>query len=219
MRRWVIFVAAVVLSLLVLFVIRTQGYVKGTEFAPTHFQTREFSFYEIPFLHLQITPIWRKGTSYPSITYVRQSSLIPIAKGAPTDDQWHLVQISRGLSGTTPADAELLISRFQFYGSSGYWKQWSIDHPKKAAILWPVVQRLAKRELYVLTPLVFEIAQEENDVAKFALQIDRLLQREYLSIVRDMREAGRDKLAEALLDEAVSEYPDSTDLAKLKQAS
>ena len=82
------------LLIFVLFiVIRTQGFVSGQEFSPTHFQQREFSFYEIPLIHLQITPIKRSGSTPSTATYVRQNS----ADHAPyrRPHHWHLVSLSR----------------------------------------------------------------------------------------------------------------------------
>ena len=40
-----------------------QGNISGTEFSPTHFQQRDFGFYEIPLIHLQISPIKRSAST------------------------------------------------------------------------------------------------------------------------------------------------------------
>ncbi|NNE01412.1 MAG: hypothetical protein HKN47_29200 [Pirellulaceae bacterium] len=197
------------------FVVRTQGHVSGQEFAPSHFQVRNFSFYEIPLLHIQITPIRRKGVALPVATYVRQSSLIGAPKGTP--DKWHLVSLSRGLSGTTAADADLMVTHLNLTdGTDVYWRKWSIDHPKRAAVLWPTVQRLAERELYILIPAVFELAQKDLTAEQLATKIDTLLRRQYRSLVVDMRQADRGELADQLLKEAISDYPDDKNLQALQ---
>jgi hypothetical protein len=198
----------------VFIVIRTQGFVSGHEFSPTHFQQRKFSFYEIPLIHLQITPIKRSGTTPRTATYVRQNSLITPAPGTPTT--WHLVAISRGLTGSTPADANLLMDQLSLRaGGDEYWRKWSIDHPKQAKILWPVIQRLAERELYLLMPPLFELAQIEQSPDCLQENIDSHLKQQYRSLILDMKAADRSELAQQLLVEATRDYPEDTELGNL----
>ena len=227
------------------FVIRTQGHVSGVEFSPSHFQTREFSFYEIPLLHLQITPIVRQNQTPDTATYVRQKQLIPVTTGPP--DRWHLVSISRGLSGTTYADASFLVDQLRLKsGSDSFWRQWSIDHPQQAAVLWPVIQKLADRELCMLVPALLDIVvsatQANNPDTKNAStknagskntgtkttpdspkaarrlqqRIDVYLQQQYTSLIRDMNAAGRADLADSLLVEARSDFPENETLRAME---
>ncbi|QDT08982.1 hypothetical protein K239x_09250 [Planctomycetes bacterium K23_9] len=203
------------LSLLIFFVVYTQGHVTGREFSPSHFKSRSFTFYEIPLLHIQITPIRRKSAALAAASYVRQSALINAPKGEP--DDWHLVHLSRGLSGATPADAQLLVDQLEMYGDKDtFWRKWSIDHPKHAAVVWPIVQRLATRELYVLIPMVMELAHKEMPVEELSAEIDGLLQRQYRQLIIDMRAAKRGELAQTLLLEALSDYPNDAELNKLR---
>jgi hypothetical protein len=217
LRTWVVVISTLALSMLIFFIVYTQGHVSGREFSPTHFQSREFSFYEIPLLHIQITPIRRKSTSLPTATYVRQNGLVSAPRGTP--DTWHLVYLSRGLSGTTPADAQLLVDQLEMYGEKGaFWKKWSIDHPEHAAEIWPIAQRLAERELYVLIPMVMELAQKDLSVEKMTGQVNELLKRQYRLLVTDMRAADRGELAQTLLEEATNDYPNDPELKKLRVA-
>jgi hypothetical protein len=202
--------------LLLFVIVRLQGHVSGQEFSPTHFRVRKFSFYEIPLLHLQITPIKRSDVTPRSATYLRQKTLIRAPKGIPTT--WHLVSISRGLTGSTPADADLLVEQLTIGLDRGdFWRQWSIDHPQRANILWPLIQRLAERELYVLMPRLMEMSQTDQPAAQFSQQADQWLQQQYVSLVNDMRAAERDQLADQLLEEALSDFPESAELSKLKR--
>ena len=206
-----------VLLFFLFIVIRTQGSIHGTEFSPTHFQLRSFSFYELPLIHVQLTPIKRTGSTIKTATYVRQNGLIKAATGTPTI--WHLVALSRGISGETPADANLLIEHLSLRsGANDYWEQWSIDHPKLAKILWPKIQTLAERELYFLMPTIFEIAMDEDNHVPLKLQtkIDDYLKDQYLTLVRDMQDANRSELAKQLLVEAKADYPESADLNNLQ---
>lgn len=214
-KKWATLVATLILVLVLFIVIRTQGFVTGYEFSPTHFQQRSFSFYEIPLIHLQITPIKRTGSTPKTATYLRQNSLITPYPGTPTT--WHLVSISRGLTGSTPADANLLMDQLSLSsGGDEYWRKWSIDHPKLAIVLWPVIQKLAQRELYILMPQVFELAQLEQTPETLQEQIDNQLRRQYRGLIEDMQAANRGELAQSLLAEAVQDYPQDADLKTLR---
>lgn len=214
-RRWVTLIATLLLTLVVLAIVRVQGFVSGREFSPSHFQQRKFSFYEIPVLHLQITPIRRSGTTPSTATYLRQNGLITPDSGEPTD--WHLVSISRGLTGTTPADADLLMTQLALQsGGDDYWRKWSKDYPALAKVLWPVIQRLAKRELYVLMPALFELAQFDQPADQLQAQIDQYLQTQYAQLISDMETANRTGLARSLLEEARQDYPQATEFRQLQ---
>jgi hypothetical protein len=208
--------SATVLLIAVLFIlISTQGYVSGEEFSPTHFQLRNFSFYEIPLIHIQITPIKRSGSTPSTATYVRQSALITPHKGVPTT--WHLVSISRGVS-TTPADANLLLDQLKLAkGDDGYWRKWSIDHPARASVFWPVIQKLAERELYIMVPQLFELAQNDQRPQELRQRMDEILIEQYVGLIRDMETADRPELAQQLLAEAEKDYPDHPELQTLRQ--
>ena len=216
-KRWVAVCSIFVLTLVVFIVVRTQGFVSGQEFSPTHFQLRKFSFYEIPLLHIQITPIKRSGATPRTATYVRQNSLIRPGTGAPTN--WHLVSISRGLTGSTPADANLLIDQLNLKsGGDEFWRKWSVDHPKRAQILWPAIQKLAERELYILMPSLFELAQIDQTNETLQQNLDRLMQRQYRGLIQDMQAANRDDLARELLVEASKDYPQDAELKNLRSS-
>ncbi|MCG8651941.1 MAG: hypothetical protein MI861_19025 [Pirellulales bacterium] len=214
LRRWVIGISVVLISLGLFLFIKVQGHVTGLEFSPTHFQLRKFSFYEIPLLRVQITPITRTGSTPSTALYVRQNSLIKPTAGPP--DTWHLVSINRGLTGTTPADAKLLLDQLNIESAgSAYWRQWSIDQTQHAQVLWPVIQKLAERELYIVMPKLFELAQLEQTPEQLAIQIDDFLRQEYSRLIEDMRAAKRPELANQLLEEALQDYPDDSGLKKL----
>lgn len=208
-RRVITIVTLVMCTLLVSFVIYVQGHVSGTEFAPSHFTSRQFSFYELPVFHWQITPIRRKATTSQVANSIRLTSLISTPKGAPA--KWHLVTISRGMTGQTPADAHLLTDQLNMrQGSSSFWKTWNSDNPKHAKVLWPTVQRLANRELYVLIPELLLIARGNTDLPAQKLQskIDSYLIDEYKSLIGDMRQAKRTDLADAFEQEMLADYPE-----------
>jgi len=186
------------------------GRVQGEEFSPTHFRTRTFSFYEIPIIHWQITPIHRSSNTPSSATLVAQKKWITPAAGDPT--VWHLVSLRRGLEASEDADAALLVNQLRMRGSSGSaWRRWSQDHPELASVLWPEVAKLAQRELYILMPRLFELTRPIEGVEPLRTTMASYLSEEYASLVRDMRAAGRDDLAKTLMAEAEADNPDLSD--------
>lgn len=223
-RFWVLTITG---SLIVLFlsgIVFFFGQVEGREFAPSHFEIRRFSFIEIPLLRLQITPIRRFSESSVLQSYLNTSSLITRPPGQPT--AWHLVELSRFGVPTQPADAKLLTDflKIPYSGfamrrgaaaqSDLYWHQWSIGHPEHAAVLWPQIQKLAERELYLLIPDVFQIADAAvadataQSVAAMRTRLRAFLIESYASLIDDMRAAGMDDVAESLRREAATDYPD-----------
>ncbi len=167
-RFWLVTVSGALIVFFLAGIVYFLGQVQGREFAPSHFEIRRFSFTEIPLLRLQITPINRVSETSGLQNYLSTSSLISRPGGQPTD--WHIVELSRFGGGSTPADAKLLTdfldtdtARYSTH-SQRHWHQWSLQNPKHAAVLWPVVQKLALRELYVLIPSVFQIADAAASV-------------------------------------------------------
>jgi len=152
--------------------------------------------------------------------YVRMTTLKNVAKGRATT--WHLVSISRGLTGQAVADADLLMQHLQLGDDQDpYWKSWSKQHPNHSAILWPIIQQLAKRELYVLIPMVFQIAEANADSSTYVMQttLDMRLAMEYVTLIKDMREAKKDDIAAELLAEALIDHPNSHELNRLAQGN
>lgn len=200
-------IGSCVMAFVLFLIIRIQGPVAGREFNPDDFRQREFSFYEIPLLRLQITPIRRRNSNSETAQFLRRNSLIDPRSGET--NRWDLVEITRGISGEIPADARLLVEQLSLRrDGDGYWQIWSQRHPEHARRLWPVVQRLSRRELYLLLPPLFEMAQNEGTADELSEAIRQYLRQQYSDLIADMREAGREELAEALLREATEDFPD-----------
>jgi len=216
-RRTIIVLCSLLVSVLLLGIVLVQGNVAGSEFAPSHFQTREFSFYEIPFVHWQITPIRRRNTTDTVARQIRMSGWITAPRGKKPS-RWHLVRLSRGPSETA-ALASLLTDELRIGGSNDFWKTWNKRFPARAAVVWPVVQRLASRELYVLIPELLQLARSQSggdDGNQLQRRIDAWLVEQYAALVQDMRAAERTDLADELLDEARRDYPDHPRLTRLE---
>ncbi|TWU03739.1 hypothetical protein [Neorhodopirellula pilleata] len=203
-RFWVLLISTVVLAGVLFLIVRLGGYVEGEEFSPTHFRSRTFTFYEIPLIHWQITPI-RRDTSTPMTALtLTQKNLITPPPGEPT--LWHLVSLKNGGGEPVHDDAALLMKQLRYHaGGDSYWKTWTNDHPEMAKELWPTIGKLAERELYILLPRLFEIVRQSENPATLRSLVRGYLQEEYKSLIRDMRDAGQDDLADALAAEAASD--------------
>ncbi|OYP34934.1 hypothetical protein CGZ80_12960 [Rhodopirellula sp. MGV] len=212
-------IASIFAVVLVGGVVLFKGNVTGVEFAPSHFQTREFSFYEIPLLHVQISPIRRSVVQDPVSKQLLADSLISFPRGQKPK-QWHLVWIRRGPT-MTPAIASLLIQSLSVFDRGGvaFWVDWNKSHPQRAAVLWPQIQKLATRELYVLVPPLLELARTlpgDDDAPSLTLAVDEFMVQQNADLVKDLRLANRDRLADEVLQDALADYPDAETLQSMK---
>lgn len=221
-RPWLLLTSGTLMLLVLLGIVFFFGRVQGREFAPSHFEIRRFSFTEIPLLQLQITPIRRVKETSGLQTYLATSSLVRSPTGQPA--RWHLIELRRLSGSSGPADAKLLTDFLGadqagfFAQGNPYWHRWSTENPGHAAILWPLVQKLAERELYVLVPHVFQIADAAATVPKsngqspdaMEARLHQFLISSYAGLVNDMRAAGKADVAESLRQEALADYPDQT---------
>ncbi|WP_153559051.1 hypothetical protein [Roseimaritima sediminicola] len=220
-RKWIIVVVSLVtLVACVGLATLVQGKVQGTEFSPADFAQRRFSYWEIPLVQLQISPIRRTNPVNNLTTYLRAQSLIRVPSARQRQSQtfrWDLVRLSRGSLPRPPGDAEILVAYLD--GDSGtHWRTWSVDHPQQAQVLWPVIQRLARRELYVLVPDLFALAQSADSPEQLGEQMDQYLRYSYHQIAADLHAAGKSELAAELLDEALGDYPDAPRLRALRRS-
>lgn len=211
-RLWVVLISSLVIVGGLAGIVRLFGKVTGREFAPSHFETRTFSFIEIPLVQLQITPIKRSSQYSRLAAYLSTSGTIPRPQGPPA--VWHLVELSRPATSAEPADAKLLVDLMEHHHKNAaatsalYWHQWSIDHPELATILWPEVQKLASRELYVLIPDLFQIADAASSPESLSADMHAYLKSSYARLIRDAEAADQTALAQSLRQEAMSDYPD-----------
>jgi hypothetical protein len=151
------------------------GYVTGYEFNPQTFARRRFGFYEIPLVRLQVTPLFRVDSNGEVEDLVQTQKYVTPRPGAA--EEWHLMTFHRSTHTPPPTDAQIL-GRYldaETSESGTYWYEWSVQHPDLAPILWPEVARLARLELYVLMPPLFELArQAEDDPKVFAADLKEL---------------------------------------------
>ncbi len=196
------------------------GRVSGREFSPSLFTTREFRFHEIPWLHVQISPIRRTTLAQSPLTrYLITQSVIPVSSTTATD--WHLVDISQGFLHESFGDAKLLtdhldLSIYNNNQASNFWHEWSKKEKGKAAVLWPSIQKLASRELYLLIPKLLSLAIDTKTDQEFVDAMEAYLRLNYAELIVEMRAAGQNEIADGLLTDAITDYPDDAKLQELR---
>jgi hypothetical protein len=181
------------------------GRVSGEEFAPSHFQSREFEYLELPYLRWQLTGVTRSSTTPSIVRYLVSQQLINCPPGDPP--QWQLARVSNG-PYSDQTDVEMLLTILRGTGGPGDdWEAWSVAHPAIAKLLWPRVQSLAQQDLFVLLPTVFKLALQSENGPAFQTSLDRYLSDSYAEMIDDWRAAGRPELVAQLLATARLEYP------------
>lgn len=193
------------------------GQVSGNEFCPQDFAYRSFRFNQIPFIQIQITPVYRNDKTNDLVTYLTTNKLLP-----PTSEKirWDLTEGTRGMFDMATSGAEILQRYLSANDSqsSHYWKQWSMRHPEEAKVLWPAVAKLARTRQYPLVPEAFEaarVATSEKDLANLlAVRIAPQLHERAL----DASENQRPDEARSIWDLALELDPSQTEWRALRDA-
>ena len=127
----------------------------GEEFSPELFQVRAFSYWRLPGTKMRLSATKIGVSSSPCTKHIL-NHLKPISTGVT----WQVITASQGNAKDQLAPSILTKYLYQKNpNGDSYWDDWSFHHPKQAAILWPVVQQAAMRELYVCVPDLFRAAE------------------------------------------------------------
>jgi hypothetical protein len=127
----------------------------GEEFSPELFQVRAFSYWRLPGTKMRLSATKIGVSSSPCTKHIL-NHLKPISTGVT----WQVITASQGNAKDQLAPGILTKYLYQKNpNGDSYWDDWSFHHPKQAAILWPVVQQAAMRELYVCVPDLFRTAE------------------------------------------------------------
>lgn len=205
LRGSIFLLALVPLGILLVLFVLGSGRVTGEEFAPSHFQSRSFRYWELPVLHWQLTAIERSSATPPLVRFLTSQGLLKPPPGAPT--VWHLATVQAGPE-REDLDPHLLLRALLGQGASPFdWEAWSKAHPAIAQQLWPRVQELAMAELYVLLPRVFQLAAASPNAHQFQTRLDQYLGDSFAELIEDWRAASQFERAESLRRIAAEEYP------------
>jgi hypothetical protein len=173
-------VLVVVMSILgflviVYFITLLFGSISGEEFAPDTFSRREFSYYQLPVVHIQVTPVRRVVRPHELCQHLVKNALISTTA---TESRWDLVAARRGGRRLRDGDALILCRYLDAADAEGeaYWLTWSNDHPKLAKVLWPKVAQAARDELYTIVPQMFRLAWSLDDPLRLERDLNAILQ-------------------------------------------
>ncbi len=195
------------------------GLHAGEEFAPDTFTRRTFYYYEIPLLGIQVTPIARKDRTNSFERYLRASGLVaPVKSGSL---RWDLVRASRSGKVRFRGDAEILCSYLDAVNEDevAYWKIWSEENTDAAKVLWPMVARVARRQLYILVPEMIDLARAESNPKRLRRSLDDSLAAQFLRLGRTEQALGNHERALELLDEALVYAPNDPDILRCRKVS
>jgi hypothetical protein len=183
------------------------GGVSGEEFAPDTFEHRAFVYFELPLLHIQVSPVRRFVERLPLARLLVDQHYIA-TKNPPS--RWDFVVSHRLGEISRRGDARIL---------SGYlgawdphdpprWQVWTTEHPAMAKILWPAIAKLAQQELYLFIPDVFALATEGTEADAFESDLKRLLARRYEELGHIEAELANFPAAVRFFTEALGYDPD-----------
>ena len=163
---WTILLGVFLGLVSLVFIVLSMGLVSGTEFAPHACQHRSFYYWEIPFVHLPLTPVIHRKPTHPFGGYLRQNRYWK-DRGA---SRWDLASVS--LAGAIKeSDPQVLLGYFDSSneGNSKIWLDWTIKHPESARVLWAYVDLLSRLKLYAYVGVLFEQAQQHPELSPFSV--------------------------------------------------
>jgi hypothetical protein len=166
------------------------GQQGGEEFSPDTFSRRSFFYFQIPLVGIQVTPIFRDDTTNSLENYLVAGKFV---KRTPTDNpRWDLVTALSAGSKVVRGDAEILCSYLGMADENSrlVWQHWSDTNPEAAKVLWPPVAQLARQQLYLLVPELFELASAESDPKTLAGKLDQSLARQYRRLAEIQEKLG-----------------------------
>jgi hypothetical protein len=137
-------------------------HVAGREFSADLFQTRNFSFFRIPGTTWNLTATTLGPASSPN-----SKSVLNHLQSGTGLGPWQVIEVGQG-TRSEQRGPSILVSYLNQTGPDGFnfWDAWSFRNPRLAAVLWPLVQEAARRELYEIVPELFQMAQENAEPDK-----------------------------------------------------
>jgi len=160
--------------------VRIYGIVIGEEFSPDTFKQRTFYYFELPLVHLQVTPVRRNEKMSDLASHLQRTKLLPPSK--EDKPRWHFVHAKRGGEPLT-GDANILCSYMKIKQDDQIlWLEWSTDHPNAAAVFWPTVAEVARDHQYVFLPEMFDLALVAENADGLRQSLDQFLAKKYADL-------------------------------------
>jgi hypothetical protein len=172
------------LAVVVLIATLLFGQHGGEEFCPDSFTRRSFFYFQIPLVGIQVTPIFRDDTTNSLENYLVAGKFV--TRTSTDNPRWDLVTALSAGSQVARGDADILCSYLDTTGDNAglYWQHWSDTNPAAAKILWPFVAQLARQQLYLLVPELFELAGAESDPKALTRKLEGSLAQQYLRLAK-----------------------------------
>lgn len=163
-------IAAAVLAVLAMLVL-IFGHVGGEEICPQKFTMRRFSYYQLPIIGTQISPVVISKSSRgngPLSTYLQSNKLLGPVRSKL---RWDIVQIDETGRSASRGDADILAKYLEQPGAFGTedWLAWTKNGANReiVALFWPIIAKMAQHELYILMPDVFDAARASQSAREF----------------------------------------------------
>jgi hypothetical protein len=170
------------------------GRCTGEEFSASDFSRRDFYYFRIPLIKLQVTPIIRRAKTSLLVKHLQNKRLIP-----KNGQNWELASLNAGADQPYIAN-ELILCRYLDQRNDDYdlrWLDWSQKNPKLARVFWPVIFRIANEDLYLLVPDLFQLARYAKDPVQLDAELRKLIIREAARIAEgELQLAHYDRAAQ-----------------------
>jgi len=206
--------------LLVFMLTVTMGAVHGVEFSPLLFERRSYSFYELPLVGIQVTATRHEDLSTAVESFITTSKYVT-PPPAGSKEIWHIVVGSNGPRLQRKGDASILMQYFDARDSktTHRWVKWSEDHPQLAKVFWPSVQQLAKHELYVFVPELFDLTKQHSDPVALQAALNAEVVQRLLFLARRLQDRDAHAEALAVLGDALAIDPANKELLRAQSTS
>lgn len=191
-----------VLSTLLFWIWAMTGRVSGTEVSPDGFQTRHFIYFK-PILARQ--GFWRSNwVDNDFSSQLNALSVCPIR--AP--QTWHLAEDNVTSIRSRDRHGEILTNLLQEGDlTERFWIKWSRNHLSQARRFWPLVQSLAFDRQYLIMPLVFRAAKENQALspADFEVELRKVIHKDLTLAKEEFQRLGEDEKAKQM-DSLLQKY-------------
>lgn len=194
-------------------------YVSGVELNTLTWERRGFAFRRDPLTGYQLTAVQhnpRQWTGWWSSTPNPHAWRVPAEIGryllkAPPElpQRWDLVRLDR--SRAPGAAANILVLLLEGYDRSYqlFWPQWSVDHPARAAVVWPAAQQLVAFGQYHHLPGLLELAVLDTPLEQLTSDVGQLVQQALLEYCQrpEATADARDRQAAARVGLSYGPHP------------
>ncbi len=192
---WILIFTAVLASLCGLGIFGASSAINGREFSPNSFQWRTFRYTRVPWTKIRLT-----STDLGTLNSVAPTDVLKHLATLPQAQRWHVIEVE-GENGATH-EANILYLALQQRNASGlsYWGAWSVDHPQRAAVFWPLVQQAAMERLYFCVPKLLDVAESSKDLDELECRSLQTLADAVIESGTSLRTAGDDPAMDTLVD-------------------